>query len=75
MTTKKEAITIKLPKNWVEHLNLLEQETAKNKDYYIQEALKRYLEDLEDLQLGLKRLAKKNKVYHTPEEVSKRLGI
>lgn len=75
-TTKKElvATNIKLPKEWVEHLNLLERETSKNKDYYVQEALKRYLEDLEDLQLGLQALKSKSSVY-TTEELNKKLGL
>jgi len=31
------------------------------------------LEDLEDLQIGLERLKKKNKVYYTSEEADKKL--
>ena len=33
----------------------------------------KYLEDLEDLQIGLKKLKKKNKVYYTSEEADKKL--
>lgn len=66
-------LTVKLPKKWVDHLNYLEQTTTKNKDYYVKEALFRYLEDLEDLQIGLERLKKKDKVYYTSEEADKKL--
>jgi len=53
----------------------LEQTTKKTKDYYVKEALIRHLEDMEDLQVGLARLKKKNKVYYTSEELSKRLNL
>lgn len=69
------SLTIKLPKEWAERLLYLEKTTSKSKDYYVKEALFRYLEDLEDLQVGLERLKKKNKFYYTSEELSKRLGI
>ena len=67
-----QTLTIKLPQEWIEHLLFLEKTTAKSKDYYIQEALYRYLEDLEDLQIGLKVLKSKSRTY-TPEEADKRL--
>jgi predicted DNA-binding protein len=50
----------------------LEKTTDKTKDYYVQEALIRYLEDLEDLQIGLKVLKSKSRTY-TSEEADKRL--
>ena len=68
-------LTVKLPKKWIDHLNYLEQTTKKSKDYYVKEALIRHLEDMEDLQVGLARLKKKNKVYYTSEELSKRLNL
>lgn len=68
-------LTVKLPKKWVDQLNHLEQTTKKSKDFYVKEALIRHLEDLEDLQTGLARLKKKNKVYYTSEELSKRLNL
>jgi len=67
-----QTLTIKLPQEWAEHLLFLEKTTAKSKDYYIQEALYRYLEDLEDLQIGLKVLKSKSRTY-TSEEADKRL--
>jgi predicted DNA-binding protein len=53
----------------------LEKTTKKTKDFYIQQALIRYLEDLEDLQIGLERLKKKDKIFYTSEELSKKLGL
>ena len=70
---KTKSLTIKLPKDWAEHLLYLEKTTSKSKDYYVKEALFRYLEDLEDLQVGLEKLKKKNKVYYTSEEANERL--
>lgn len=67
-----QVLTIKLPKEWAEHLIFLEKTTPKSKDYYVQEALYRYLEDLEDLEIGLERLKSKSKTY-TSEEADKRL--
>ncbi|MCE8163670.1 MAG: hypothetical protein I3273_06780 [Candidatus Moeniiplasma glomeromycotorum] len=76
MTRKPKAtyqvLTIKLPKEWVEHLLFLEKTTTKSKDYYVKEALFRYLEDFEDLEVGLKTLKSKSKTY-TPEEANERL--
>ncbi|RHZ37231.1 hypothetical protein [endosymbiont GvMRE of Glomus versiforme] len=70
---KKEiSLTVKLPKEWVEHLFFLEETTKKTKDYYVREALYRYLEDLEDLEIGLERLKSKSRTY-TSEEADKRL--
>lgn len=68
-------LTVKLPKKWIDHLNHLEQTTEKSKDFHVKEALIRHLEDLEDLQTGLKRLKKKNKVFYTSEELSTRLNL
>jgi len=68
-------VTIKLPKDWAEHLNHLEKTTSKSKNYYIKESLGRYLEDLEDLQVGSERLKKKNRIYYTSKEVSKKLNL
>ena len=77
ISTNKSSIdvTVRLPKDWAEHLNYLEKTTSKSKNYYIRESLKRYLEDLEDLQIGSERLKKKNKVYYTSEELDKKLGL
>lgn len=51
----------------------MEKTTSKSKDYYVREALYRYLEDLEDLQIGLKALKSKSKTY-TSEEADKKLN-
>lgn len=69
-----QTLTVKLPKEWAEHLLFLEKTTPKNKDYYICESLVRYLEDLEDLEIGLVKLKKKKKVYYTPKEADKKLA-
>ena len=66
--------TINLPKEWTEHLALLKKETGKSESFYIKKALQMYLEDLEDLQIGLKILKNKSKTY-TTEELNKKLGL
>jgi len=70
---KNISLTIELPKEWADHLIFLEKTTSKSKDYYVREALYRYLEDLEDLQIGLKALKSKSKTY-TSEEADKKLN-
>ena len=67
-----QTLTVKLPQEWVEHLSFLEKTTSKSKDYYVKEALYRYLEDLEDLQIGLKVLKSKSRTY-TSQEADQRL--
>ena len=66
-------VTIKLPKDWVEHLNYLEKTTSKSKNYYVKESLGRYLEDLEDYQIATKILKNKSKTY-TSERANQRLA-
>ena len=72
MTKNVENLTVKLPKKWVDHLNDLAKNTKKTKDFYVKESLVRYLEDVEDLQIGLERLKSKSKVYSS-EEANERL--
>ena len=45
--------------------------TGRPKEFYIQEALINYFEDLEDLQIALKRLEKDEKTYSSEEVLAK----
>jgi len=67
-------ININIPKELASQLVYLETISKKSKDFYIKEALIRYLEDIEDLQVALKRLGKKTKTY-TSEEAKAKLNL
>jgi len=60
-------LKISLSENLEKQLNHLEKITGKSKEFYCQEALTQYLEDVEDLYLTLKTKTKKQKFYTTKE--------
>lgn len=45
-------LTIRLPESTEERLSRLAKETGRTKSFYVKEALKNYLEDLEDIYLS-----------------------
>ena len=63
-------ITIDIPKKLEKQLEYLEKTTGKSKEFYTQEALTQYLEDVEDLYMALKA---KNKKFYTTKELLKSL--
>ena len=67
-------LTINLPKKLEDQLTYLEVISQRPKGFHIKEALIRYLEDIEDLRIALKRLEKEGKTY-TSEEVRKKLNL
>jgi predicted DNA-binding protein len=67
-------LTINLPKKLESQLTYLEAATNKPKSFIIQEALNRYLEELEDIKDALEVSNRKEKTY-TTEELEKKLGI
>ena len=58
-------LTITLPKKLEKQLEHLEKTTGKSKEFFCQEALAQYLEDVEDLYMALK--TKDQKLYTTQE--------
>ena len=58
-------LTITLPKKLEKQLEHLAKTTGKNKEFFCQEALTQYLEDVEDLYMALK--LKDQKLYTTQE--------
>ena len=58
-------LTITLPKKLEKQLEHLEKTTGKSKEFFCQEALIQYLEDVEDLYMALK--VKDQKLYTTEE--------
>ena len=67
-------LIIELPKKLEKQLVYLEAATNKPKNLIIQEALNRYLEELEDIRDALEVSNRKEKTY-TTEELEKKLGI
>jgi RHH-type transcriptional regulator, rel operon repressor / antitoxin RelB len=63
-------LNIDLPKELEKQLTYLEVISKRPKSFFVQEALKKYLEDLEDLWIGLESLEaveKREKTYTTDE--------
>lgn len=58
-------LTVTLPKRLEKQLEYLEKTTGKSKEFFCQEALTQYLEDVEDLYMALK--VKEQKLYTTQE--------
>ena len=64
-----------LPPEMLERLENLAKVTNRSKAFYIKEALRTHLDDLEDGYLALQRLNDKNAKSLTAEELRKRLGL
>ena len=65
----------KAEKELEKDLKHLETITKKPRDFHVKEALIRYLEDMEDIRDVAKWIKKKNKVYYTSEELTKKLNL
>lgn len=72
------AVSIRLPDDLSTRLQDLAQITGRSKTFYMIEAIRRHLDDLEDLYIAEKRLievrAGRSKTY-TLEEVERGLGL
>jgi len=68
------SINIELPKKIESQLNYLEIISKRPKSFFIQEALKRYWEDMEDIRDALESKKDEGKTY-TTEELSQELGL
>ena len=67
-------LTIRLPESTEERLSRLAKETGRTKSFYVKEALKNYLEDLEDIYLSDKvvdRIRKGEEDVISSEEMGK----
>lgn len=62
---------LELPKELENQLEYLETISQRPRTFFIQEALKNYLEDLEDLRIALRRLEKDEKTYSSEEVLAK----
>lgn len=72
------SVSLRLPNDVAERLSLLAKETGRSKTYYMVEAIKTYIEDLEDIYIAEQRLtdirAGKSQVI-SKEEMEHRLGL
>ena len=72
------AVSIRLPDDVSERLQELAQLTGRSKTFYMIEAIREHLDDLEDLYIAEKRLIEiraGRSQTHTLEEVEQRLGL
>ena len=67
--------TIRLSEEIENRLTQLSTLTHRSKSFYIKEALKKYLEDMEDYYTAVERLVNADAKYYTSDEVKKRLGL
>lgn len=71
-------LTIRLPAEMTSRLNFLADATKRPKSFYVREALKRSLEDIEDVYLAeaaLERFRASGEKAIPLEEVERRLGL
>ena len=68
-------VNVRVSKEIEERLEELTRLTHRSKSFYVREALKAYIEDLEDYYISLERLADKSSRRYTLEEVEKKLGL
>lgn len=71
-------LTIRLPEEMETRLNVLANATNRPKSFYVREALKRSLEDIEDVYLAeaaLERFRASGEKAIPLEEVERRLGL
>jgi RHH-type rel operon transcriptional repressor/antitoxin RelB len=71
-------VSLRLPVEMIERIERLAKATGRSRTFYMQEAIKQKLEDLEDLYLAEQALidirAGKNRL-HTLDEVEEALGL
>jgi len=72
MTT---AISVRLPKDLVERLDSIAEETERPRSFIILKALESYMEDYADLQVALDRLHDKMDPVISGRELRKSLGF
>ncbi len=68
-------VNVRVPKEIEERLEELTRLTHRSKSFYVREALRAYLEDLEDYYISLERLANKSSKRYTLKEAKEKLGL
>ncbi|MDR0878999.1 MAG: hypothetical protein LBN21_13205 [Treponema sp.] len=71
-------VAVRLPVGLDKELSILSTETGRSKSYYMIEALKRYMEDMEDrfiAEKAIKEFYAGDQKTYTTDEIAKELGI
>ena len=69
------AISVRLPKDLADQLDVIAKETERPRSFIIQKALESYIEDFADLQIALDRLHNKSDAIISGKELRKSLGL
>jgi len=69
------AISVRLPKDLADQLDVIAKETERPRSFIIQKALESYIEDFADLQIALDRLHDKSDAIISGKELRESLGI
>ena len=69
------AISVRLPKDLADRLDVIAKETERPRSFIIQKALESYIEDFADLQIALDRLHDKGDTMISGKELRKSLGL
>jgi RHH-type rel operon transcriptional repressor/antitoxin RelB len=69
------AISVRLPKDLADQLDVIAKETERPRSFIIQKALESYIEDFADLQIALDRLHDKSDAVISGKELRESLGI
>ncbi|MFA4836128.1 MAG: ribbon-helix-helix domain-containing protein [Dehalococcoidia bacterium] len=69
------AISVRLPKELAEQLDIIARETARPRSFIIQKALESYLEDFADLQVALDRLHDKTDAVVSGKDMRESVGL
>jgi len=69
------AISVRLPKDLADQLDVIAKETERPRSFIIQKALESYMEDYADLQVALDRLHDKTDPGISGKELRKSLGL
>lgn len=68
-------LAVRLDKRLDSRLTKLVKESKLSKSFYVREALEKYIEDLEDIQIGLRWMRNPDKRTVPIEQVMKEMGI
>jgi len=74
MTANKELVAVRLEEDLNARLNKLAKSTGRSKSFYIQQAIARFMEDMEDTFIAIERLENPGQRY-SMDEVKELLNV
>lgn len=74
MAANKELVAVRLEQNLNARLNKLAKSTGRSKSFYIQQAIARFMEDMEDTFIAIERLENPGQRY-SMDEVKEMLNV